>query len=88
MPATAAEALALVAGARKPSEEQMDPQTKTVRVVRAFYYGGKLLPVGKTAELPVVFAAEMRAANKVEFTSSAPPPKTEPTKRSESKDAG
>ncbi len=41
-------------------------QTKTVRVVRAFYFQGKSTKVGDVLDLPHVFALEMIAAHKAE----------------------
>lgn len=42
-------------------------QTKTVRVLRAFFLDGKPTKVGTTIELPAVFALEMCAAHKAEL---------------------
>lgn len=66
----------LVAGAQQ--ENPMALQIKNVRVTRAFYYQGKLLPVGATTPLPKVFALEMKAANKCELLPDDPPAATPP----------
>lgn len=50
-------------------------QTKHVRVVRAFFYNGKPTVVDSVVELPSVFAAEMVAAKKAEW--SDPPEKSQ-----------
>lgn len=43
-------------------------QTQKVKVLRAFYdHEKKVLTVGEEVTLPLVFAQEMRAANKVAF---------------------
>ncbi len=41
-------------------------QTKTVRVLRAFYFNSKPTKVGDVLDLPHVFALEMIAAHKAE----------------------
>lgn len=65
------------AGAPQP------PQTLGGKVLRPFYYQGKVLEKGKSYELPRVFALEMKAANKFEISNepdpvSAGPASTEP----------
>lgn len=54
--------------------QQARAQPQTARVLRAFYFDGKAVPVGETIELPRIFALEMKAANKIEFID---PPKVD-----------
>ncbi len=52
-------------------------QTKTVRVLRKFYFERRLLTIGEIVELPSIFADEMCAATKAELVDHAaegPPP--------------
>lgn len=50
-----------------PANPSAQPQSLKGVVLRAFYYQGKVLEVGKSYELPRVFALEMKAANKFEI---------------------
>ncbi len=55
-------------------------QTKTIRVLRAFYFQGTLNPVGAIVTLPSFFAVEMKAANKAEIIDTPPPEIVHPNK--------
>lgn len=61
----------LVVGGAVPQtnkETKMEkPTTRSVRVLRAFFAGGKLHKVDSVAEIDLRLAAEMRNANKVEY---------------------
>lgn len=67
----------LVSGA--PSLEK-PMQTKTVRVLRAFYFNKKPTRVDEILDLPYVFALEMIAAHKAVPTERSIPQKPEPQK--------
>lgn len=78
-PLTIESAAALVGGGTKvPQEQSMStvpvtpPAVLKATVVRAFYFQGKVLEVGKTFELPRVFALEMQAARKVSIAEDPP----------------
>jgi hypothetical protein len=55
-------------------------QTKTILVLRAFYFQGTLNPVGAIVTLPSFFAVEMKAANKAEIIDTPPPKIADPNK--------
>lgn len=61
---------------RKDSNVQKPaaPTMVDFTVARAFYYQGKPLEVGKTYQLPRVFAVEMKSANKGTFVAVDPSP--------------
>jgi hypothetical protein len=61
---------ALVAGSFQENDmqaQQQQPQIRSARVLRPFYFNGKPTKVGETIELPRIFALEMKAAHKVEL---------------------
>jgi oligoribonuclease (3'-5' exoribonuclease) len=58
---------ALVAGSSLENDMQ-EMQVREVRVLRAFYYNRKPIEVSKVLELPKIFAAEMVAAKKAQYT--------------------
>jgi len=61
----------------KPAQQ---PTTQKVRVLRSFYYQGKAVEKNETVTLPRIFAAEMKAANKVAFVADeAEKPAAAPT---------
>lgn len=79
-PLTTANAGALVGGGvLGPKEKPMStgsapPQTQRGKVLRAFYYQGKVLAKDSTQELPRLFALEMQAAKKFEFVTEPEAP--------------
>ena len=89
-PLTLENAGALVAGGATASDIEKEkrimqaqttqPQTLNVRVLRAFYFGGKPTKVNETIELPRIFAQEMKAAHKVEILPAKPEPAPEAKK--------
>ena len=79
MPLSAAGS-ALVAGSSQESTmqaQQKQPQTASVRVVRAFYLNGKPTKVNETIDVPRLLALELKAANKVEIVAVKAEPKAE-----------
>jgi len=82
MPLSAAGS-ALVAGSSQESTmqaQQAQPQTQSIRVLRAFYYQGKPTKVDEILDLPRLFALELQAAKKVEFVQQKAEEKPEPKK--------
>ena len=57
--------------------QQQQPQTTSVRVVRAFYLNGKPTKVNETIDVPRLLALELKAANKVEIVATKAEPKVE-----------
>lgn len=75
-PLTLENSSALVGGGNsrtgKKEENMQQLQTKTVRVLRNFYYQAKAIEKGTVVTLPKVFAIEMIAANKAEAADGEP----------------
>jgi len=61
-------------------QQQQQPQTTSVRVVRAFYLNGKPTKVNETIDVPRLLALELKAANKVEIVQPKVEEKLEPKK--------
>jgi hypothetical protein len=92
-PLTLENASALVAGGGILSKEDTmrapaasaQPETLKVKVLRAFYYHGKVIPAKAEVELPSLLARELQAAKKAEIVKAPEPAASRPEAKAETK---